>query len=289
MDEALDTVNRAAGPVLVILLVALLVYVALRVIGRLVGRWVDQRIRDSSADPTARAIDEADTRKRLRTVTGLVDWIFRVLIIGAVAIAILVALGLTPLIVAFLLVVVIVAVVARDILRDYAGGFLIVLENQFSIGDWIRIGADYGEVESLSLRRTILRTEGGDAVSIPNGDIRTVTNRTRGWARINVEIGIADIRDLARARTAIDEAGRALLADPTVSGSVLEVPRFTMITRFDDDGIRLGIWGRVRAADRFVVEGEYRRHLLEALAAVDVDVLTSRRIRIVDDGPRPET
>ena len=204
MNDAVETVDRAAGPVLIILVVAVVAYVALRLVGRLVGRIVLGRLRESGEEGASRSIADTEARRRLATVTSLVDWIFRLIIIVTAGLAVLLVLDLTPVIVVILVLLAVVAVVARDVIRDYVGGVLIVLENQFSIGDWVRVGNEYGEVEALSLRRTSLRTEGGDLVTIPNGDIRTVTNRTRGWARINVEINIADPARVDAAVATID-------------------------------------------------------------------------------------
>ena len=130
-----------------------------------------------------------------------------------------------------------VRMVARDVIRDYVAGVLIVLENQFAIGDWVRVAGEHGEVEALNLRRTLLRTMGGDLVSVPNGDIRVVTNQTRTWARINLDIGIADPAQLPAARAAIDRAGTELAADPIIGPSVIEPPKFELVSDITESRI----------------------------------------------------
>jgi len=279
---AVDAINKWAVPILVVLLVALVAYLALRFIGRRVTPFVLERMR-ASGDEThlGRSLTDAETRKRLATITALVDWLFRVLIVGTAVFAILAVLNLTVVIVAILILFAVVGVVARDVIRDYVGGVLIVVENQFAIGDWVRVGTEEGEVEAVSLRRTTIRAMGGDLVTIPNGDIRTVANSTRTWARINLDIGIADEKQLAMAGQAIDAAARALAADPAIGPLVLEKPHLMRIRDISDRGIRLLVWGRVRAADRWAVEGEYRRLLLLALSEAGVEVVTAERLRLV--------
>lgn len=285
MTDAVETVSRAAGPVLVILVVALVIYAVARIVGRIVGQVLYRRMDAAEAEGADTVASRLEARRRFATVTALVDWVFRVLIGGFAVLAILVVLDLTPVIAAVLLVIAVVAVVARDVIRDHVGGMLVVLENQYSIGDWVRIAGEYGEVEALSLRRTLLRSEGGDLITVPNGDIRTVANRTRGWARVDVRFAIADPADLPAARAAIDQAGRDLEADPTTGPALIEPPGFVMVEGIDDTGIRLMVWGRVRAADRFRVEGEYRRRLLERLAEAGVSPVTAHRVRLVDGVP----
>jgi small conductance mechanosensitive channel len=286
MNDAVETINRSAGPILVVLLVAVVAYIALRLIGRVVTRVVRRRLERDASDPLSRSLTDVETRKRLATVTSLVDWLFRLVIIVAASLAILIALDLTPVILFVVVLLAVVAVVARDVIRDYVAGILIVLENQYAIGDWVRIAGEYGEVEALALRRTILRTMGGDVVMVPNGDIRTVTNRTRAWARINLDIGIADPSHLEAARAATEEAGRRLVTDPAVGESVIEPPRLMMVSDITDAGIRLLIWGRVRAAERFAVEGEFRRLLLEAFREAGVELVAEQRVRVIDPPPR---
>jgi small conductance mechanosensitive channel len=281
MTETLETVDRAAGPVLVILIVAIVAYVAMRLIGRLATPFILRRLSKVEDDPLSRSLGDAEVRKRLATVSALVDWVFRVLIIGAAVLAILVLLDLTPVIVAILVVFAVAAVVARDVIRDYVGGLLIVLENQYAIGDWVRIGSEYGEIETLSLRRTTLRTMGGDLVTMPNGDVRVVANRTRTWARINLDIGLSNPTQVETARQLIDETGQELAADPTFGPNVLDPPRFMFVSDITDAGVRVLIWGRVRAADRFPTEGEFRRRLLAKLRDADVDLVLAEQVRLL--------
>jgi small conductance mechanosensitive channel len=286
VTAAVDAIDRWAAPILVVLVVALIAYLGLRLVGQRLTPYVLRQMHGTAEEHhLGRSLTDAETKQRLATITALVDWLFRVLIVSTAIFAILAVLDLTVVIVAILLVIAIVGVVARDVIRDYVGGVLIVIENQFAIGDWVRVGTDEGEVEAVSLRRTTLRTMGGDLVTIPNGDIRTVANSTRTWARINLEIGIADAADVDSARAAIDTVGRSLRDDPVLGPGVLDPPRFMRVSDIGEDGVRLLIWGRVQAADRWAIEGEYRRLLLLALQAASVELVTSRRVHLVGQPP----
>src|SRR5262245_53027222 len=132
MDDAVDTINRSAGSILIVLVVAIVAYIALRLLGRVVTPIVLRRLRADADDPLSRSLTDVETRKRLATVTSLVDWLFRIVIVVTAAFGILVALNLTPVIVVALVLLAVVAVVARDVIRDYVAGVLIVLENQYA-------------------------------------------------------------------------------------------------------------------------------------------------------------
>lgn len=280
MEGAAETLDRVGGPILLVLVIALGAYLLLRLVGRMLIPSVMRRVGGEETGDGSPA--DIEKRKRVATIGALVDWLFRLLIVGGAVIAILVVLDLELIIVAILLVVAVIALVAKDVIRDYVAGVIILLENQFAIGDWITVGQTYGEVEVVSLRRTLLRTMGGDSVSIPNGDIRTVTNRTRDWARINMELGLADASQVGTARDVIDTVGQALADDPVLGPAVLEAPRFMSVTAIGADGVRVLIWGRVRAADRFGAEGVFRGRLLAALSEAGIDLVTAQRVQVSD-------
>ena len=97
---------------------------------------------------------------------------------------------------------------AQSLVRDYFNGALILLENQFSIGDVVTIAGVTGTVEDFSLRRTTLRDLDGVVHTVPNGEIKVASNRTRSWARINQDVTIAYGTDIDQAIAVVDEVGK---------------------------------------------------------------------------------
>ena len=282
-----DAINRVGGPILIVIVIALAAYLLLRLVGRMLMPTLIRRLGGADDETTDDPSPDIERRKRVATIGALVDWLLRLLIVGGATIAILLVLDLEVVIFAILVVIAIVGLVGKDVIRDYLGGVIIMLENQFAIGDWVTIGQTYGEVEIVSLRRTLLRTMGGDSVSIPNGDIRTVTNRTRDWARINIEIGIADPSQVATARQVIDAVGQEVANDPNLGSAIIEAPRFMSVTAIGEDGVRILIWGRVRATDRFGAEGIFRGRLLAALSDAGINLVTGRRVQLSEDARVP--
>lgn len=72
---------------------------------------------------------------------------------------------------------------AQNLVRDLLGGFFILLENQYDVGDVITVMAVTGTVEAVNLRTTVLRGEDGARHVVPNGEIRLSTNLTRTYSR----------------------------------------------------------------------------------------------------------
>jgi small conductance mechanosensitive channel len=261
------SLNGVLGTALIVLVVALVALILLRVTRGSVQRWLLRRMARQTADESLDRLTREDAARRVRTISALFEWVLRLLVIGAAAAVILIALGLTELIIAIAIVLAAIAVAAQNVIRDYVGGVIIVMENHFGLGDYVQVAGQSGEVEAFSLRRTVLRSDDGDVVSVPNGEIRIARNETRTWARVNIEVLITDASRLDEAIQAIDEAGRAVKADPDHGETILEVPTFRGVAGFDDKGARLLVRGRIAAVDRQRTIGDYRRRVLEALVA----------------------
>jgi len=69
---------------------------------------------------------------------------------------------------------------AQTLIRDWLAGVFVVLENQYSAGDVVRIAGVEGEVQDFSLRRTTLRDTDGTVHTVPNGQIIVASNLSRG-------------------------------------------------------------------------------------------------------------
>jgi moderate conductance mechanosensitive channel len=275
-------IGELAKSALTILVLAVVAYIVLRISRRFVTRILIRRLETTDDDPDTRAITIAETQKRVETISELADWVLRLVIVTFAVLAVLVALGMTSVVLILAAVLAGMAIVAQDVIRDYVGGAIIVLENQFGIGDWVTIAGATGEVESLSLRRTNLRNDVGDLVTVPNGEIRVAINQTRIWARISFEVGIVDPARVEDARRVIDAAGTAFAADPAIEHSVLEAPRMVRVSGVDPSGVRLLVRGRVRASERWRLNGEFRQRVVAALTEGGIELVTMQRVRIAD-------
>ena len=283
MPDMTAVVQSVAASAVQILVIALIAYVVLRICRRFLSGVMVRALERRENDPDVRELTRIETEQRVATLNALVEWVLRLVIIFAAFAAVLVALDMAPVIGLIGLLLAAAAFVAQDVIRDYVGGAIIVMENQFGIGDVIRVAGVSGTVEALSLRRTVIRNDDGDQVTVPNGEIRVAANLTRIWSQLNLEIAVVDPSAVDAACAIIDATGRDLAADPAFGPGVLQAPSFTRVVGFDN-GVRLLIRGRVRASDRLVLAGEYRRRLIAALDAAGVDLVTAQRVNLFDAG-----
>ena len=94
---------------------------------------------------------------------------------------------------------------------------LILIENQYGKGDVVRSPGSSGTVEDFTLRRTTLRDLDGVVHTVPNGEVKVASNRTRIWARINQDVTVAYGTDIEEATRVVNDVGTAMAADPELA------------------------------------------------------------------------
>jgi len=94
---------------------------------------------------------------------------------------------------------------AQSLVKDIITGFFIIFEDQFSVGDFVRIGQFEGVVEQIGLRTTKLKSYTGEVNIIPNGSIIEVTNFSLYNSKAIVDVSIAYQDDINKAEEVIQE------------------------------------------------------------------------------------
>ena len=125
---------------------------------------------------------------------------------------------------------------AQNLMRDYFTGFMILIEDQFELGDLIKIGDITGRVERVNMRTTMLRDIEGRVHFIPNGEIKAVTNRTYVWGRAVMEIPIGYKEDIDRVMEVIQEVAEEFREDPEMGEWVTDVPVMLGVDKFTESG-----------------------------------------------------
>ena len=166
---------------------------------------------------------------------------------------------------------------SQSLVRDFVTGFFLQLEHQFALGDVIRIGGVEGTVENITLRLVYLRDASGALHIIPNGQIAQVTNLTRSWGRVAVDIDVA-WRDADAAAKVIAQVATELGDDPAWADALLAKPHVTGIEKFVGNVVTLRTIARVDPYRRDDVARALRARILSAfekagLATVSPPVL----------------
>jgi small conductance mechanosensitive channel len=161
---------------------------------------------------------------------------------------------------------------AQSLIKDYLNGLFIVIEDQYNKGDVAKIAGIAGLVESVSLRRTVLRDLDGIVHSIPNGQITTTSNYTRDWARVNLNISVGYGEDLDRVMAVIDRVGREMAKDEYYGKLIKTPPKSLRVNKFGDSGIDIKILGETKPIKQWEVTGELRRRLKKAFDEEGIEI-----------------
>jgi len=121
-----------------------------------------------------------------------------------------------------------IGLAAQNIVRDVLNGVLILIEDQFNVGDTVRLAGLAGVVEAMTLRKTTVRDADGTLYIIPNSQITTVANLSVGYtvATVNVSVDfsanpdrvLALLKGIAMEIRSSEEFREVFVADPQILG-----------------------------------------------------------------------
>jgi moderate conductance mechanosensitive channel len=150
---------------------------------------------------------------------------------------------------------------ARNLVKDAIGGFYIVLEDQYAVGESIHAGETTGRVEQLTLRSTVIRDSRGALVTLSNGDIRAVGNLSRDWSQAFVDVVISPVVPQELAFQILDAASGELRADASWSQALVDGPRILGVQACDLNGSTLRLQVRTMPSRQDDVARELRRRI----------------------------
>ena len=152
---------------------------------------------------------------------------------------------------------------AQYLVRDVITGTLVLLENQYRQGDVVQIAGIAGLVESINLRRTVLRDLEGKVHTIPHGEITTTTNFTKYWSRVVLDIGVAYKEDMTNVFKVLNEIGMELGNHPELGLKVIDPPKVLRLNSFDDSQITIRMLGVCKPLTQWELAGWMRLRIKE--------------------------
>jgi small-conductance mechanosensitive channel len=253
-------------PILIIVIVGAVLWFALNkflppIVRRLVVRTKDKESKEGM-------------EKRTNTLVSIFKGIGRVFIVIIGIMMILPELGvdIVPLVAGFGIAGVAIGFGAQYLIRDLIAGIFIILENQYRVGDVVRVADIGGLVEEVTLRKTVLRDLDGIVHHVPNGEIRTASNFTRHFARVNLNVSVAYDTDLDHAISVINRVGKELAEDAKWRKVIKSPPQVLRVDNLGDSGIDIKILGDVKPIEQWAVMGELRLRLKKAFDAEGIEI-----------------
>jgi small conductance mechanosensitive channel len=151
---------------------------------------------------------------------------------------------------------------AQTMVKDLLNGLFLLAEGQYTIGDEITVSGVTGVVERVTLRTTTLRATNGDVHIVPSGDVRLVTNKSKGWSQVAIDAGIAYTTPVERALEVLDQYCREVGADGEIVEHLMDPPKVAGVTAFQDHQYVVRVTAKLRpASDSKPIERRMRRLL----------------------------
>jgi moderate conductance mechanosensitive channel len=275
LDRLLTWGEEALSSLIAVIVILVIAIIILRLLRTLVQRLV-QRVLERQDEPTR------ELKQKAQTLANVIESTGRLVVFLIAGMMMLTNLGLeiAPLIASAGIAGLAIGFGAQSLIKDTINGFFILFENQYAVGDVVKIGANSGSVEEISLRRTVLRSVNGAVVIIPNGEVLTVENLSKGWSRAVIDIETTANEDDSRVVAIIQEVLDELQADPELGQYILEPPQIVGINAISVTGVTFRVmikteplqqWNLERAA-RLRIRRAFREH------GIAVPVLTSASI-----------
>ncbi len=203
-------------------------------------------------------------KQRSNSLGGVVTQALGIFIVIVVLFMILSELGvdITPLLAGAGIAGIAIGFAAQNSIRDLIGGFVIMMEDHYNVGDVVKVADITGNVEELGLRRTVLRDLKGILHVIPNGEIRVSSNYTRSLSRAFFEVSVAYKEDLDRVMDLVRKTWEELAKDPEWEAKIIsKTPWLLRVEEFGDSGITIRAVGDTRPMQQWAFLGELRRRI----------------------------
>ena len=259
-----------AGVPAKILLIAGVAYAALRLVSLIVDKVC------LALQEGAQWAPEASARLSLRFFTfsqvakGVAGAaIFGVMVLSALATA---GVQVGPLLAGAGIIGVGISLAAQSLIKDIINGFLILLEDQFGIGDVVVIGDVAGSVESINLRITQLRNTEGRLITIPNSQIDVVQNLSKDWSQVDLSITVGPNNDIEKALYVFKATATEMAEDSEWQRSILEPPDLLGVDDINPTGVTLRLFLKTQPLKQWLVARELRQRLKYAFDDAGISI-----------------
>ena len=245
-------------------------------------RWASARYR-ATVDAEVMSVISAggvaaEGSKRTRAVAQAIEWAIVAVDYFIVGILVLRELGipLTSLVPPATVAGVAIGFGAQQLVGDLLAGFFLFAERQFGVGDLVRLSLPgqltgiSGTVEELTLRVTKLRSQQGELIVVPNSSLRQVTNLSRDWSRVVLDIPIPVDEDLERVMAVLSRVATDMAAEEQWRDLVLGEPVMAGVETIEVGYVRLRLLVRTMPGRQFEVGRELRLRVAVGLREADV-------------------
>jgi small conductance mechanosensitive channel len=273
-DDLLNFARHEAPKIVLIILGAYILTRMLRSFAR------------KSAELQTRKLPPGIRVQQVRTVASVVTsvGVFVIFFVAALMVLAIFNLNLGPMLASAGIAGLAIGFGAQTLVHDFINGFFILLENQYDIGDIVRVAGVKGTVESMSLRHTVLRDDDGTVHIVPNSAIQIVSNLTRDWSQLALKITVAYSEPSDKVVKLLTEVGAEVRNDPAFADDIVADIAVPGIDRVGNGEAEYLMLVKTRPNKQFAVSRELRRRIKECFEKNSVQAAGPGRIYVIDQG-----
>jgi len=258
--------------------------IVLVILGAYVLTRILRTIARKTADLHIRKLPAAVRVQQVRTVTSVVTsvGVFVISFVAVLEVLFLLGLNLGPMLASAGIVGLAIGFGAQTLVHDFINGFFILFENQYDIGDTIRVAGVKGVVERMSLRSTVLRDEDGTLHMVPNSSIQIVSNATRDWSQLTMRVTVAYSEPSDKIVKLLQQVGDDVRHDPAFVQDIvsdIDVPGIDRVGNGEAEYLMLI---KTRPNKQWAVSRELRRRIKECFEKNNVQAAGPGRIYVMD-------
>jgi len=234
----------------------------------------------------ARKLPSGLRAQQVRTLASVITSIgvFIILFVAALEVLPLLGFNLGPLLASAGVAGLAIGFGAQALVHDFINGFFILLENQYDIGDNIRIAGVKGTVEEMTLRRTVLRDDDGTVHTVPNSQVTIVSNTTRDWSQLTMRVVVAFSEPSDRIIRLLQQIGEEVKHDPAFAGDIVSDIQVPGIDRIGNGEAEYLILVKTRPNQQYAVGRELRRRIKESFEQNKIQTAAPGRVYVMDQG-----
>lgn len=226
---------------------------------------------------------------RVRTLKNVVESTLKAVVLFMALIAVLQTLGVnaTSLLASASVLGLAISFGAQSLIKDIFNGFFILLSDQYGIGDDIilNLGDVAGTVEAIDLRTTSVRDLSGTLHIMQNGQINTISVKSKDWSRVVATVDVAYETDIDEAILVLERVSRELHADPQWHEHFLDEPDIQGVIALGPDAVTLRALFKVTPKSQYAIGREFNRRIKIALDEEGINIPYPQRRMSFGDGP----
>jgi small-conductance mechanosensitive channel len=272
-DDAYEFARHQIPRIVAVLVIAFILTRMLKVAARHISQLSEKDV-----------LPSAFRTQQIRTISSVVYsvGVFIILFVTALQILPLLGINMGPLLASAGIAGVAIGFGAQTLVRDFINGFFILAENQYDIGDTVRIAGVQGTVESMTLRRTVLRDADGTMYNVPSSQITVVSNLTRDWTQLALHISVAYDTDSDKVVKVLQEIAQEIADDPAFAEMIVATPQVPGIDKVSGHEVEYLMLVKTKPGAQDSVRRELRRRIKACFEKNGIQPGNPNRVYVLD-------